>query len=96
MKKILLTLLLLPVLNNCTQYSAMIGPSYTLLQTGNILQTTASLSSSLAMTTIKTNFANELKNENICPTVHTSELNKVFFETLEHLDCFYDPMSIYR
>jgi len=96
MKKILLTLLLLPVLNNCTQYSAMVGPSFTLAKTGSVLQTTTSLSSSLAMTTIKTNFANELKNENICPTVHTSELNKIFFETLEHLDCFYDPMSIYR
>ena len=96
MKKILLTLLLLPVLNNCTQYSAMVGPSFTLAKTGSVLQTTTSLSSSLAMTTIKTNFANELKNENICPTVHTSELNKMFFETLEHLDCFYDPMSIYR
>ena len=96
MKKILLMLLLIPLLNNCTQYSAMVGPSFTLAKTGSILQTTTSLSSSLAMTTIKTNFANELKNENICPTVHTSELNKMFFETLEHLDCFYDPMSIYR
>ena len=96
MKKILLMLLLIPLLNNCTQYSAMVGPSITLAKTGSILQTTTSLSSSLAMTTIKTNFANELKNENICPTVHTSELNKMFFETLEHLDCFYDPMSIYR
>ena len=96
MKKILLMLLLIPLLNNCTQYSAMVGPSFTLAKTGSVLQTTTSLSSSLAMTTIKTNFANELKNENICPTVHTSELNKMFFETLEHLDCFYDPMSIYR
>ena len=96
MKKILLMLLLIPLLNNCTQYSAMVGPSFTLAKTGSVLQTTTSLSSSLAMTTIKTNFANELKNENICPTVHTSELNKIFFETLEHLDCFYDPMSIYR
>ncbi len=96
MKKILLMLLLVPLLNNCTQYSAMVGPSFTLAKTGSVLQTTTSLSSSLAMTTIKTNFANELKNENICPTVHTSQLNKMFFETLEHLDCFYDPMSIYR
>ena len=96
MKKILLMLLLIPLLNNCTQYSAMVGPSFTLAKTGSVLQAATSLSSSLAMTTIKTNFANELKNENICPTVHTSELNKMFFETLEHLDCFYDPMSIYR
>ena len=96
MKKILLTLLLLPILNNCTQYSALVGPSFTLMETGSILQTTTSLSGSLAMTAANKNFANDLKNENICPTVHTSELNEMFFETLEHLDCFYDPMSIHR
>ena len=33
--------------------------------------------------------------------VHTGqnydyELNQIFFETLDHMDCFYDPMSIYR
>ena len=96
MKKVLLTLLLLPVLNSCTQYSAMVGPGYALMENGSVLQATTSLSGSLAMTNLKTNFANEIKNENICRTVHTSELNKVFFETVEHLDCFYDPMSIYR
>ena len=92
MKKILLTLLLLPVLNNCTQYSAMVGPSYTLMETGNILQATTSLSGSLAMNSATT----EIKKENICSTVHTAELNAIFFETLEQMDCFYDPMSIYR
>jgi hypothetical protein len=96
MKKILLTLLLLPVLNNCTQYSAMIGPSYTLLETGNILQASTSLSGSLAMNAAKKNFINEMEKVNICQTVHTSSLNEVFFETVEHMDCFYDPMSIYR
>jgi len=89
-------LLLIPLLNNCTQYSAVVGPSFTLAKTGSVLQTTTSLSSSLAMTSLKKNFTDELKNENICPTVHTSELSKMFFETLENLDCFYDPMSIYR
>jgi len=96
MKKILFMLLLIPLLNNCTQYSAVVGPSITLAKTGSVLQTTTSLSSSLAMTSLKKNFTDELKNENICPTVHTSELSKMFFETLENLDCFYDPMSIYR
>ena len=38
----------------------------------------------------------EIKNENICSKVHTAELNAIFFETLEQMDCFYDPMSIYR
>ena len=39
---------------------------------------------------------NEMEKVNICQTVHTSSLNEVFFETVEHMDCFYDPMSIYR
>ena len=49
MKKILLLILMIPVLSNCGQYSAMIGPSYTLVETGSILQASTSLSSSLAM-----------------------------------------------
>ena len=96
MKKILLMLLLIPLLNNCSQYSAMVGPSFTLAKTGSVLQATTSLSGSLAMNAVKKNFINEMEKVNICQTVHTSSLNEVFFETVEHMDCFYDPMSIYR
>ena len=96
MKKILLILFLLPLLSNCTQYTAMVGPSYTMIETGNILKTSTSLSSSFAMNKMRQNFVSELKNEKICPTVHSSELSQIFFETVEHTDCFYDPMSIYR
>ena len=49
MKKILFVFLLPLFLSNCGQYSAMLGPSYTLVETGNILQASSSLSSSLAM-----------------------------------------------
>ena len=48
------------------------------------------------MNKAKRNFNNELKTENICPTHHSSELNQIFFETIEHMDCYFDPMSIYR
>ena len=96
MKKILLMLLLIPMLNNCSQYSAMIGPSYTLVETGNVLQATTSLSNSLVMNNMKQGLIDEVKRENICQTIHTSELNEIFFETLEHMDCVNDPMSIYR
>ena len=94
--KLLLTLMLLPILSNCTQYSSLVGPSYTFVETGNILQSTTSLTSSLTMNSIKKNFIHEVKSENICQTVHTSELNEIFFETVEQMDCYYDPMSIYR
>ena len=74
----------------------MIGPSYTLAETGNFLQTTTSLSSSIAANNVKSNFIQEVKSDNYCETFHTSELNQIFFETLEEMDCVYDPMSKYR
>ena len=73
----------------------MIGPSYTLVETGSILQASTSLSSSLAMNNAKQSIVDEINNDT-CPVVHSSELSEIFFETLEHMDCFNDPMSIYR
>ena len=95
MKKILLLILVIPFLSNCSQYSAMIGPSYTLVETGSVLQATGSLSRSLAMNNAKQSIVDEINNDT-CPVVHSSELSEIFFETLEHMDCFNDPMSIYR
>ena len=95
MKKILFVFLLVPLLSSCGQYTSMIGPSYTLVETGSILQASSSLSSSLAMNNAKQTYIDEINN-NICPTTHSSELSAIFFETLENIDCRYDPMSIYR
>ena len=96
MKKAFLIILLIPFLTNCSQYTAMVGPTITLAETGNVLQATSSLSSSLAMNKVKKNIIAEINNQNICPTTHSSELSEIFFETLEQMDCEYDPMSIYR
>ena len=96
MKKIILIILLLPILNNCTQYSAMVGPSLTFAHSGSVLQATSSLSSSLAINKVKNDYINNLNAVNICPTHHSTELNQIFFETIEQLDCYYDPMSILR
>ena len=74
----------------------MIGPTLTLAESGSVLQATSSLSGSLAMNGVKKNMMAELNNQNICPTFHSSELSEIFFETLEQMDCVYDPMSIYR
>tara|TARA_Y100000591_G_scaffold290678_1_gene276671 strand:+ start:441 stop:665 length:225 start_codon:yes stop_codon:yes gene_type:complete len=74
----------------------MVGPSLTFAHTGSVLQASTSLSSSLAVNKIKNDYKNELKVEKICPTVHSSELNEIFFETIEHMDCYYDPLSILR
>ena len=87
---------MLPVLSNCTQYSAMISPALTLAHTGSLAQASTSLSSSLAINEVKKEYVNNLEAERICPTVHSSELNAIFFETLEHTGCYYDPLSILR
>ena len=91
-----MTASVIPFLTNCSQYTAMVGPTITLAETGNVLQATSSLSSSLAMNKVKKNIIAEINNQNICPTTHSSELSEIFFETLEQMDCEYDPMSIYR
>jgi len=96
MKKILLIFLLLPLLNNCSQYTAMVGPAITLNQTGNVLQASRALSSSMAVKKINQKYKDELNSEKYCRTIHTAELNQIFFETIESMDCYYDPMSIYR
>ena len=61
MKKIFIVLLLLPILSSCSQYTAMIGPSYTLAETGNFLQATTSLSRSIAANNVKSNLIQEVK-----------------------------------
>ena len=84
------------MLSNCTQYSAMISPALTLAHTGSLAQATTSLSSSLAINEVKKEYTNNLQAERICPTVHSAEINKIFFETIEEIGCYYDPLSILR
>ena len=96
MKKIILIFLLIPLLNNCGPYSAAVGPSLTMLNSGSILQASASYAGSSAMKKFQKNYIYELNVEKICPTVHSSELNEIFFETIDHMDCYFDPMSIHR
>tara|TARA_B100000614_G_C14292539_1_gene388440 strand:- start:347 stop:571 length:225 start_codon:yes stop_codon:yes gene_type:complete len=74
----------------------MISPALTLAHTGSLAQASTSLSSSLAINEVKKEYVNNLEAERICPTVHSSELNAIFFETLEHTGCYYDPLSILR
>ena len=74
----------------------MISPAFTLAHTGSLAQASTSLSSSLAINEVKKEYTNNLQAERICPTVHSSELNAIFFETLEHTGCYYDPLSILR
>ena len=51
---------------------------------------------SLPKKTIRNVLDSYLNAELICPTHHSSELNEIFFETIDHMDCYYDPLSILR
>tara|TARA_Y100001935_G_scaffold210066_1_gene179985 strand:- start:6 stop:296 length:291 start_codon:yes stop_codon:yes gene_type:complete len=96
MKKLILILTVLPFLTNCTQYSAMMNPSITLATGGSISQASTSFASSLAMNEAKKGLQAELSEAKYCQTYHSSELNEIFFETIDQSNCIYDPMSIYR
>ena len=96
MKKILLCLALCLSLSGCGQYTSMIGPSITLFETGNFLQATTSYGSSYSASIVRQSVTEELKAERICQTHHSSDLSRIFFETLDQDNCFFDPMSIYR
>ena len=96
MKRLIFILIVLPLLTNCTQYSAMMNPSITLATGGTLSQASTSLASSLAVNEAKKSLQAELSEANYCQTHHSSELNEIFFETIDQSDCIYDPMSIYR
>ena len=83
-------------LTNCGQYTAMIGPSYTLLETGSVLQATSSYGRSYLVSSAKQSYADETNPQRICQELHSSELRSIFFETQDKKGCVYDPLSIYR
>ena len=96
MKKIFLILVSLFFLTGCSQYSAMLGPSITLVETGSVLQATTSYGRSYTLGLARQNVSEELSVERICETHHSSDLSKIFFETQDRENCIFDPMSIYR
>ena len=104
MKKYLLIVCLL-LLTNCAQNSALLGPSYTLASSGSVFEAGASLSasygfkkatgssSSQILNSFETLVDNDIRE---CRTEHSSELNQIFFQTLDEFDCYRDPFSILR
>ena len=97
MKKIFLLLFTIFFLTGCSQYSAMLGPGIKLVETGSVLQATASYGSSRSINFVGQSVNEELQAERICQTDHSSEISEIFFERLDRDDtCIFDPMSIYR
>tara|TARA_B100000945_G_scaffold227995_1_gene184585 strand:+ start:331 stop:645 length:315 start_codon:yes stop_codon:yes gene_type:complete len=104
MKKYLFIFCLL-LLNNCAQNSALLGPSYTLASSGSVFEAGASLSASYGFKKATDSSSSQILNSfetladndiRECRTEHSSELNQIFFQTLDEFDCYRDPFSILR
>ena len=104
MKKYLLIASLL-LLTNCAQNSALLGPSYTLASSGSLIEAGASISASYGFKKVTGTSSSQILNSfetlsdnsiRECRTEHSSELNQIFFQTLDEFDCYRDPFSILR
>ena len=107
MKKNIFFIIIIIVLNGCAQYSSIVGPTYTMAKTGNLMLTGASAATSYGIkkTTGYTSGEhinslvknlNEEEKQKECQTIHSSPLNEIFFETLDEIDCFQDSFSILK
>ena len=107
MKKNIFFIIIIIVLNGCAQYSSIVGPTYTMAKTGNLMLTGASAATSYGIKK-KTGYTpgehinslvknlNEEEKQKECQTIHSSPLNEIFFDTLDEIDCFQDPFSILK
>ena len=100
MKKIILLIFAAVILNGCAQYSSLLGPSITVAKTGNVTRAGSTLAASYGVeygTGISTKtLVNESSEIRECKTIHSAELNKIFFDTLDDLDCKRSDPTILR
>ena len=104
MKKLFLLLLVILFLNGCVQTTSMMGPTYTLVKTGSVVQAGSSIATSYGIKStlgqspseIIFSFAKKENSSRECETFHSSNLNEIFFDTLDEIDCLRNPFSILK
>ena len=103
MNRILVLLLGIVILNGCAQSTSFVGPSYTLAKSGSVIQAGNSVAMSYgfkkAVSQIDRNkMINSLTDAEVreCQTIHSSSLSEIFFDTLDEIDCYRDPFSIFK
>ena len=104
MKKIFLLLSVILFLNGCVQTTSMMGPTYTLVKTGSVVQAGSSIATSYGIKStlgqspseIIFSFAKKDNSSRECETFHSSNLNEIFFDTLDEIDCLRNPFSILK
>ena len=95
MKRLILLIFGSVILNGCAEYSALVGPTYTLANSGSVLKASGSLAAGYAVrratgTDVGDAFINT-RQTRACRIIHSSNLNQIFFETLDGIDCMKDP-----
>ena len=103
MNKILVLLIGIVILNGCAQSTSFVGPSYTFAKSGSIIQAGNSVAMSYgfkkALNQTNTNtMITSLVDSDIreCQTIHSSDLSEIFFDTLDGIDCYRDPFSVFK
>ena len=102
MNRILVLLIGIVILNGCAQSTSFVGPTYTLAKSGSVIQTGNSVAMSYGFKKLKQIDTNtmitSLADSDIreCQTIHSSDLSEIFFDTLEGIDCYRDPFSVFK
>ena len=112
MKKILFLLSISLILNGCAQTTSFVGPTYSIVKSGSVLQAGNSFAASYGFKKITgstpgdyaMSFAKKYEIEPIlitekerkCQVTHSSSLSQIFFETLDEIDCIRDPFGIIK
>ena len=103
MNRILILLLGIVILNGCAQSTSFVGPSYTLVKSGSVIQAGNSVAMSYGFKKAfnkidKNTMITSLGNSDIreCQTIHSSDLSEIFFDTLDGIDCYRDPFSVFK
>jgi len=103
MNRILVLFFGIVILNGCAQSTSFVGPSYTFAKSGSVMQAGNSIAMSYGfkktLKQINTNtMITSLADSDIreCQTIHSSDLSEIFFDTLDGIDCYRDPFSVFK
>ena len=107
MKKLYAITLAFIFFNGCAQTTSMMGPTYTMVKTGSILQAGSSAATSYGIkqalgqspSEYIISLANDQTLENNQAEVkkcQTFTITEIFFETLDNIDCLTNPFKVLR
>tara|TARA_B100001123_G_C14775257_1_gene814328 strand:- start:255 stop:557 length:303 start_codon:yes stop_codon:yes gene_type:complete len=91
MKKIIFSIFVCTFLNSCAEYTTLVGPSYTMANTGSVIKAGSSFAAGYTVRKItEDSYGDVFTNKSsirTCKIEHSSHLSKIFFETIDEIDC---------